>query len=94
MPMISPLVFRPENPVEEKRMELWTWISTRRVTPGDRGEVIKAVRLLMQGNINPRQWERGLGIADWRRIELGRLRLAFNVAQQRDNGNTGIPEKL
>ena len=82
MPMISPLVFRPPDPVKEKRLELWEWISTRRVTPGNRGKVIKAVRLLVQGNINPRQWERGLGIADWRRIELGRLRLAFNVASR------------
>ena len=88
--MISPLVFRPPDPVEEKRLELWEWISTRRVTPDNRGEVIKMVKVILSGGFNPRQWERGLGIADWRKIELGRLRLAFNMASR----NTGMPEEL
>ena len=82
MPMIDSFTFRPPDPIEEKRLELWEWIAARNATPDNRGELVKMVRLLVQGNINPRQWERGLAIGDWRRIEIGRLRLAFNVAQQ------------
>ena len=83
MPMISPLVFRPPDPVEEKRLELWEWIASRKLSADEgRNECIRSVRVILSGNCSPRQWERSLDIMHPMKRELGRLRLAFNVASR------------
>ena len=86
MPMIDAFTFRPPDPIEEKRLELWEWIASRKLSADEgRNECIRSVRVLLSGGCSPKQWERSLSNMHPMKRELGRLRLAFNVAQQRDS---------
>ena len=85
------MVFRPDAPVEEPPLDLWTWIASRRLSgDSDRNEAIKSIRVLLSGGFDPRKWERQLGIVHPMRRELARLRLGYNVASR----NTGMPVKV